>query len=120
MCPKQYLTLIALCLLLYGFACNSSKNTGNGNVQQKNTNTSVIPKPNTDPNPPPDYQPPKPQQELPNVGKDCVDLSKVKNPNEDCTFLWKPVCGCNGITYENECLARKAGVLKWTQGQCKN
>jgi hypothetical protein len=112
------LPLFLFCLAILVTACNSTKNSSENDPAKRTVNSSDIPKPDQDPNPPSDYVPPKQQVPLPNVGKDCVDLSTVKNPNEDCTFLWKPVCGCNGITYENECQARKNGVLKWTEGKC--
>lgn len=36
-----------------------------------------------------------------------------------CTMDWRPVCGCNGITYSNPCGAKAAGVPKFTEGECK-
>lgn len=114
-----YVKMAALLLFTNAFiSCNSTKNGTENTANSRTNNESEIPKPNRDPNPPAGYVPPKPETPLPNVGKDCVDLSKVKNRNEDCTFLWDPVCGCNNLTYENECLARKAGVQKWTKGKC--
>ncbi len=52
------------------------------------------------------------------VAADCIDPSKIK-PNTPCNKMLKPVCGCNGKTYSNECLAKKAGVTKWTKGRCE-
>jgi len=42
------------------------------------------------------------------------------NPNEiTCHTRYKPVCGCDSITYNNACLARKKGIKEWTKGACK-
>jgi hypothetical protein len=32
---------------------------------------------------------------------------------------YKPVCGCDGKTYSNACVAKCAGVKSWTEGECK-
>ena len=48
----------------------------------------------------------------------CVDSSKI-NREEICYDLYDPVCGCDSVTYSNECHARKNGVLKWAHGACK-
>ncbi len=48
---------------------------------------------------------------------DCIDQSKI-DPQKACYRLYKPVCGCNGITYTNDCEAEKQGVKKWTDGKC--
>ena len=49
--------------------------------------------------------------------QDCIDLAKV-NPEALCTMQFDPVCGCNGQTYSNACLAENAGVTAYTKGSC--
>ncbi len=48
----------------------------------------------------------------------CVDSSLI-NPNAICPAIYAPVCGCNNITYGNECEAiNLGGVTSWTPGEC--
>lgn len=49
---------------------------------------------------------------------ECVDESLI-NPDILCTADWSPVCGCNGITYSNGCVAVNwGGVTSYTEGEC--
>ncbi|PRY89601.1 Kazal-type serine protease inhibitor domain-containing protein [Mongoliibacter ruber] len=51
------------------------------------------------------------------VDETCIDRSKI-NPDAACYMIYKPVCGCNGVTYSNDCIARNNGVVKFTEGEC--
>lgn len=53
---------------------------------------------------------------LPIASPECFDPAK-KN-NNMCPMYYLPVCGCNGRTYSNTCVAESAGIKKWTDGMC--
>lgn len=40
------------------------------------------------------------------------------NLNKVCTKQYVPVCGCDGKTYSNACLAKANGVNSYSQGEC--
>lgn len=48
--------------------------------------------------------------------KTCVQA----NENTACTLEFAPVCGCNGMTYSNQCFANADGIKKITNGECSS
>ena len=59
------------------------------------------------------------------VGNDCVDgvgcvpagEPSAKAPGTACTLEYNPVCGENGITYGNPCMANAEG-MDYVMGEC--
>ena len=48
---------------------------------------------------------------------DCFVIPPL-NDTTVCIEIYEPVCGCNDVTYDNECYAEKSGVSFWIEGEC--
>jgi hypothetical protein len=50
----------------------------------------------------------------------CKKDTCVEKPKDDCMCyeIYAPVCGCNNVTYSNDCHAECAGITDYTQGEC--
>ncbi len=48
----------------------------------------------------------------------CIDCTLI-DPNAFCISIFDPVCGCDGVTYSNSCVAEtSAGTVIYTGGEC--
>ncbi len=45
----------------------------------------------------------------------CKEQPPIQSP---CLIKYAPVCGCNGFTYKNDCVARRSGLKFYTIGSC--
>ncbi len=61
-----------------------------------------------------DFSPDPPNEETEDCGCDENPVL-VMGP---CPKIHAPVCGCNGITYPNSCIAEYMGITCYTRGKC--
>lgn len=56
----------------------------------------------------------------PMMAEAADDACVVKPPEEPmaCTMQFDPVCGCDGKTYGNACVAQSEGVPRFEPGEC--
>ncbi len=50
-------------------------------------------------------------------GEVCIDSTLI-NDSIVCIEIYDPVCGCDGNTYANYCIANRSGVISYIGGAC--
>lgn len=51
-------------------------------------------------------------------GKTSANCQERAPDGRACTMQYDPVCGCNGKTYGNACIAESVGIKTYTPGAC--
>ena len=56
---------------------------------------------------------------IPELGNSsCIDSTLIVSGGA-CATVYEPVCGCNGVTYSNSCVATtRGGVSSYVDGEC--
>ena len=49
----------------------------------------------------------------------CKDSTRIQSNSACSSFGYHPICGCNSITYDNDCYSNADGVLNYTYGMCE-
>jgi len=52
--------------------------------------------------------------------KDDEETCLIDQPdlNVICIEIYQPVCGCDKVTYSNNCYASASGISSWVDGEC--
>ena len=53
-------------------------------------------------------------------GPEIISCTTAPLTDIVCIEIYEPVCGCNDVTYDNECYAEVSGISNWTEGECLN
>lgn len=57
------------------------------------------------------------QNPVETVLSDCIDPEMIRT-DAACIMIYDPVCGCDGKTYGNSCIAGFSGVKSFEKGEC--
>ena len=52
-----------------------------------------------------------------NKNENCIDQALIGD-TESCIEIYDLVCGCDGNTYNNYCIAERSGVTSYCTGAC--
>ncbi|MBK8632036.1 MAG: hypothetical protein IPN72_00125 [Saprospiraceae bacterium] len=113
---SRIFSLLLVVSLLSGVGCKSSQLDQNGKSGESVTTRSNK-----------DFEPvaytkklkvAETDNQAPVMPKGCFSQQVYLDNQKDCEKSTQLVCGCNSVTYQNECEARKAGLTSWKKGKC--